>query len=181
MSLPVLAAVFFTMGLTTPSSWADKPATEVTIKNKRNNPVLVRDSVVRHPVYCSRYAGNDGHMAPYDMQCYNSVSRERVETIPKGYSLVITDVMITDSRTSIDNDTRYRVAFGRMASTEAAIIYPAILIQSRVDSAVHRNFHTSPLIFHHGERFAVSNNGDFTVRASAGGYVVKTSDLKYLF
>ncbi len=181
-NLPAVAAVFLlTCPLATPS-WADMPdpAVKVEINNTRNNPVQMRSSIARNPVYCSRHLGSE-HTTPREIFCYNALNRKRIENIPKGYSLVITDVMIADSQTTVGSNDRYRIAIGKMADTETAITSPGILIRSGVDTGAHHGFHTSPMIFHQGDRFAAINNGDFAVYATASGYLVKTNHLNYLF
>jgi hypothetical protein len=176
----IVAIAFALAGTLAPQSWADKNAVPVEVKNKRNKPVHVRDSIVRHPVYCIQTVGNE-HQTTYEFYCYKSVSRDRVETIPSGYSLVITDLMITHHAGSFNSGDRFNTAFGRMSESETSVIAPGILIRSTADRTIHKSFQSSPLIFHSNERFAALNYGEFTVIVSASGYLTRTSDLKFLF
>lgn len=176
----IIATAFVLAGSLAPSSFAEKKVIPVEVKNKRNKPVIVRNSIIRHPVYCVRTVGTE-HLTPYEINCYKSLTRDRIETIPNGYSLVITDILITNNNHTSNHNERFNIAFGRMSEAEHSIVAPGILIRARADNTIQKSFQTSPLIFHTGERFAGLNNGEFLVLASASGYLAKTSNLKHLF
>lgn len=165
------------LGLTSFSVFATDSAKGIPVEvvNKRGQAVHVRDSLVRHPVYCLASAYVYGEN--YPMKCYKSKTRERVEIIPQGYRLAITDLS-AEASPLLNGDDEGIISLGVGKLGVGSIVSPSVVMRGALADGDEKHYTTPYLVMSADDEFGVRSFSSHVTYVFASGYLIKASDLK---